>query len=97
MAGPKDHLEHAGGILKKVVVPEPKNRPPKTIQVSSTPSICVVGMLSAVSLDHQATFDAREVCDQAPDRLLPTKLESAELAIAEMTPKPPLPIRRLAP
>jgi hypothetical protein len=53
-------------------------------------------MLATVSLDDDATLDAREIGDEAPDCFLAPKLESAELAIPKAGPEPTLRIGRIA-
>ena len=52
-------------------------------------------MLSPVSFDNQAAFRACEVGDAATDGFLPSKLESAELPIAEPRPQSAFGVGRL--
>ena len=96
MAGPKNGLEHAVGMLKNVVVPEPKNRPSQTLEILSSRAIGLVAMLPAIGFDNQSTLSTGEVGYAAPDCFLAAKLESADLAIAKVRPEPTLHVGRIA-
>jgi hypothetical protein len=96
MARPKNALEHAVGMLKNVVVPEPKNGPSKTIQVSGALAIGLLAVLPAISFDNQSTLRTGEVCYETPDGFLSAELESFELAISQVRPEPTLRVGELA-
>ena len=65
MQGAKNGLDHAIGIGKNVVVPEPEHFPALVFEPSR--SICVryvFGMLTAIDFDHQLELGTGEVDDE---------------------------------
>jgi hypothetical protein len=72
-----------------VVVPESQNpealRPEKVIPPNVVCSL--LGVLTAVQLHYQSGFETNEVTDVRPDRPLPAKFESIQLATTQEMPE----------
>jgi hypothetical protein len=58
--------------------------------VSTTICFFLQDVLSAVNLNDQAALKASKIGDKASEWYLPTKLEAAETAIAQVPPQQPL-------
>jgi hypothetical protein len=80
---PKDVLSPS----KDIVVPESEHRIPFPAEPGIALGIRVIAaVLSAVDLDNQAPFEAGEVRDVGPYRMLSTKAASVQLAAAQILP-----------
>ena len=86
----KNLLQHDICLSQRVIVPKPDD--PKAFRFKDGCSFCITrllfGMLPAVELHDQLLFKADEIHDVRWNRMLPPKLESAEVAVFQMQPKP---------
>ena len=86
----KNFLEHDIGLFQCVIIPEPDY--PKTLRFKISCSLAIanslLGVLPAIQLHYQLLFQADEINDVRWNRMLAPKLESAEVAVLQMQPKP---------
>jgi len=89
MKGFEDGFEDAVRLRDNVVVPEAKDM--KTADSQERIAMRVVGrsldMLAAVKFDNETCFKTGKIGDVAADTMLPTKLESSQLAPTQVLPK----------
>lgn len=97
MQGFEDRLEDLLGMSHRVVVPEPKNTETRGPQKAIATIIVryLVDMLTSVQFHDDGSLNADEVANIEPDLVLPAKLESGELAAAEMAPQTTLGVGRV--
>ena len=82
-------LQYCLRLSQHVVIPEPKHPIARLGEKASPPLICLglIGMLSAIQLDDQLRFRAKEVHDAASDWLLSTELEAIHLSAPKIQPQ----------
>jgi hypothetical protein len=84
-----DSCEYDIGPSQHVVVPEAQH--PKAARsekhVSTDIVVGLLGMLAAVQLDDEKSFETREIADVRAHRVLPTKFEACQLTSAHTLPK----------
>ena len=85
----KNALEHSLHLLKHLAVPESQQAKSPTCQVSRALKILqqTIGVLPSVEFDNQSRAHADEIHDVSTEHCLPTEPESAELTVAQETPK----------
>jgi hypothetical protein len=90
-------LQNTLAIPQHLVVPEPKDLPALTSQIS-VPSLIAraLSVLRTVGLDDQLSANAKKVDNVRSDWNLPAKLESAEATIAQKTPEAQFAVGRRA-
>ena len=88
-------LQNTLAIPQHLVVPEPKDLPALTSQIS-VPSLIAraLSVLRTVGLDDQLSSKAKKVDDTRPDRNLPAKLAAIQPTIAKEAPQPELGVSR---
>jgi hypothetical protein len=94
----KNRLEHAFGVGKDVVVPEPNDPPALSCEPFSAPLIRgVLAVLAPVGFDDEPVLGAGEVGDEGADRMLSSEPIAGEPACTKVRPEADLGIRRGAP
>ncbi len=93
-----DLLQHCLGIGQHFIVPEAKYPIASFDEKVSPPFVCLklVGMVTAIKLDHQPLFRAEEVNDVATDGLLPAELGAVHLSAPKVHPQFPLGVGLIA-
>ncbi len=74
LEGLGDDLKHPRTVQQDLVVPEPQHAPTPPCQEGVAAVVITrLGVLAAVSFNHQLRFDAGEVDDIGRDRILATE------------------------
>jgi hypothetical protein len=88
-------LDDPVGVAENVVAPKPDHCPALPFQQSGSARVHrIVGMLTAIDLDHQQIFGAGEIDNETADWMLPAELVPQQAAIAQRRPHAPFGIRR---
>lgn len=74
----QNHLLDAIDIREDIVIPETNDAPAAPLKPRGPPFIVrVVGVLTAVGFDDQATFEANEIDDERAKPMLAAEFEAA--------------------
>ncbi len=88
----KYFFQHSIGLLQRYIIPESDY--PKTLRLKKSCSFGIACglfcMLSAIQLHNQLLFETDEINDVGWNRVLPPKLESAEVSVFQLQPQPQL-------
>jgi hypothetical protein len=73
-----DTLEHRVDLAEHFIVPDPQHhKSGVTDKLSSTFVLLnLISVLRTIELDNELCFQAKEVCDEWPYRILPAELET---------------------
>jgi hypothetical protein len=95
----EDDLQHAIRVLQDVIVPESENNQTLFTEKAGPDFVTreLIGMLTAVELNHQSSLPAEEVADVRAYWHLAAELEPAQLSRAQTAPQPALSIGRVIP
>ena len=86
----KYFLEHNIRLLQRIIIPEPDYPKALRLETSCSPGIAInlFGVLPAIQFHYQLLFEADEINDVRRNRMLAPELESTEIAVFQMQPKP---------
>jgi hypothetical protein len=80
-------LQHASGVQQNVIVPEAKNAPALSNQISVALCIALrMSVLAAIGFDNEPSFNGSEIDYIGWDRKLPAKTRT-ELMTTKLSPK----------
>jgi hypothetical protein len=86
----KYFFKHSICLLQYFIIPEANNPIPFRLKKSCSIGIAcrLFRMLPAIQLNNQLLFETDEINDVWWNRVLPPKLESAEVAVLQLQPQP---------
>ena len=86
----QNFLQHSVGLFQRGIIPKPDY--PKAFRFKTSCPLGIadslLGMLPAIQFHDQLLFKADEINDVWWNRMLPPKLESAEVAAFQLQPEP---------
>jgi len=86
----QNFLQHSIRLFQRIIIPKPNY--PKAFRFKTSCSLGIahnlLRMLPAIEFHYQLSFNADEINDVWWDRMLSPKLESAEVAVFQLQPKP---------
>ena len=87
-------FEHRFGSQQHVIVPEANDEQAHRLEIVRPPAVVLrTAVLSAIDLNHDATFQAQEIDDVPTDRTLPPELMAAEATTSHALPEHALRVR----
>ena len=86
----QNFLQYSIGLFQRVIIPKPDY--PKSFRFKTSCSLGIarslLGMLPAIQFHYQLMFKADQINDVRWNRMLSPKLESTEVAVFQLQPKP---------
>ena len=86
----KNFLQYSIGLFQRCIIPKSDDSKAFRLKKSCSLGIArsLIRMLPAIQFHYQFLFNTDEINDVWPNRVLSPKLESAEVAVFQLQPKP---------